>query len=210
MNENMSGSGVRSPIKIKKLITSEPQRYTATGLTERSISPPPQNFGSKIMEYGQGQQIVSYNNQQIGQQNLTGRIPQTQRYTLNNGLIYEGSVVNRTLHGQGTLIDPRNPSKYIYRGAWAAGARNGFGHYVYNDGTQYRGEWKNNMKEGNGVYSNQAGDRYDGQWMQGRRHGNGTIQYANGVKIIGNWENDQLISGNIVYPNGSSYQGTFR
>lgn len=38
-------------------------------------------------------------------------------------------------------------------------------------------------------------------------HGQGELKLSDGISVIGNWDNDQLISGRIMYPNGSSYEG---
>ena len=38
----------------------------------------------------------------------------------------------------------------IYEGDWKNGKANGFGIYLYSDGSRYEGHWKNHMKHGKG------------------------------------------------------------
>lgn len=87
------------------------------------------------------------------------------------------------------------------------GARNGVGRYYYPDGSVYNGEWLNNQKHGNGTYSNRTGEIYKGMWKQNMRQGEGELRLNDGISLRGNWDNDQIVSGRIVYPNGSSYEG---
>lgn len=66
--------------------------------------------------------------------------PTRGKFNLNKlGLMYEGSLVNNTLHGEGILYNANDPTRYVYKGQWAYGSRNGFGHYIYPDGSEYRG-----------------------------------------------------------------------
>jgi hypothetical protein len=51
--------------------------------------------------------------------------------------VYEGSILNNKFDGEGTLYEAekKNNNQYVYKGNWNNGARNGFGHYIYPDGS---------------------------------------------------------------------------
>lgn len=68
-------------------------------------------------------------------------------------------MLNNKFHGDGILYQQHSiaRNRYVYKGAWTNGARNGFGHYIYPDGSEYKGDWRNNMKDGQGTYSSTRG-----------------------------------------------------
>lgn len=49
----------------------------------------------------------------------------------------------------------------------------GYGTYVYSDGTSYNGEWKDNKHHGKGILSFANGTHYEGEWQNHAMHGNG-------------------------------------
>ena len=51
----------------------------------------------------------------------------------NLGLVYTGTLLNNAPHGEGSLFS--TDGKLIFKGNWVNGSRNGFGHYIYPDGT---------------------------------------------------------------------------
>jgi hypothetical protein len=46
------------------------------------------------------------------------------------------------------------------------------------------------------------GDIYEGGWIHGKKHGLGILLLTDGTIIQGDWQNDTLLDGRIIYPNG--------
>jgi len=46
--------------------------------------------------------------------------------------------------------------------------RDGYGRYIWSDGSYYEGEWKNHFMDGNGKKVNQFGDYYEGEFLQNK------------------------------------------
>ena len=72
-----------------------------------------------------------------------------------SGIYYEGPTVNNSPQGEGALYYPNG--QLLYKGFWQSGARNGYGNYIYPDGSEYRGDWLDNFKHGQGTYFNKQG-----------------------------------------------------
>jgi hypothetical protein len=53
------------------------------------------------------------------------------------------------------------------------GKKNGYGTFVYPDGSKYVGNWVNDEKQGFGTYYYVNGDIYEGDWYENKRHGQG-------------------------------------
>ncbi|CAD8058068.1 unnamed protein product [Paramecium sonneborni] len=51
------------------------------------------------------------------------------------------------------------------------------------------------------------GDIYEGCWIHGKKHGLGILLLQNGTIIQGEWQNDALLDGRIIYPNGDIQVG---
>jgi hypothetical protein len=80
----------------------------------------------------------------------------------------------------------------------------------YSHGT-YVGETYNGRAHGRGTYTAaRSGTVYTGQFSGDTFYGNGTMFWTNGSKFVGYWQNDSAISGRIIYPNGSTQEGTVR
>jgi hypothetical protein len=63
-----------------------------------------------------------------------GSLKSVQTLHLQNlGLVYTGTLLNNAPHGEGSLFS--TDGKQIFKGNWVNGSRNGFGHYIYPDGT---------------------------------------------------------------------------
>lgn len=126
-----------------------------------------------------------------------------------NGDRYVGSFKNGLPDGEGRLYDSNGE---ITEGTWREGdlmaapvspltgrqnqsgcmngnCQNGFGKYIFKDGTVYEGYFFNGVPEGQGkvVYPN--GEYYEGAFAGGSFNGIGTL-YLDGVTpVSGNWKN---------------------
>jgi hypothetical protein len=73
------------------------------------------------------------------------------------------------------------------------------------------GQWENGVKHGEGTYLYQNKDTYSGWWQFGNKKGKGTYTYANtGMKLIGNWDENKIVEGKWIFPNGTFYSGQFK
>lgn len=66
-----------------------------------------------------------------------------------------------------------------YEGEYdAKGRRNGFGRYLYTDGTVYAGEWAEGKKSGKGKLRDPKGNEYVGMFSDNKMSGRGRYTYA--------------------------------
>ena len=64
---------------------------------------------------------------------------------------------------------------------------NGFGKFVFFDGSYYEGEFVNDDYNGKGLFFWSDGDKFTGIFKDGLRDGKGEIFLKDGTKIEGNW-----------------------
>jgi len=148
--------------------------------------------------------------------------------------IYEGRWVNNKMDGSGMFIDDRGVKKtgvwkentYIssgtnpgavpvlasknplrQTGCISGDCINGYGTYVYMDGSRYIGPFKDSLSHGQGVaiYQHKDGtsSRYEGMFEKGNAQGRGTYTYADGRKKIGFWKEGkpvQTLESEIANP----------
>jgi hypothetical protein len=135
------------------------------------------------------------------------------KYQLEDGVCYNGDIVNGLRQGFGTLT---RPDGYSYRGIWANDKRHGEGHETLPDGSNYDGDWYNDEKSGWGVSTYLDGTEHKGDWKGGVKNGWGRIVYGEdndklkGRIYSGQWrmDGDNLQGkGEILYPNGDTYTG---
>lgn len=135
------------------------------------------------------------------------------KYQLEDGVCYNGDIVNGVRQGFGILT---RPDGYSYRGIWANDKRHGEGYETLPDGSIYDGDWYNDQKSGWGVSTYLDGTEHKGDWKDGVKNGWGRIVYgANNNKFkgriyTGQWrmDGDNLYGkGEILYPNGDTYTG---
>ena len=70
---------------------------------------------------------------------------------------------------------------------------NGYGIYIYDDGSKYQGEFKNGLAEGQGACYYANGDWYAGEWKAHNFNGEGKYVAKNGQSYHGTWEKGILI-----------------
>jgi radial spoke head protein 1 len=96
-----------------------------------------------------------------------------------------------------------------YKGEWADGKKSGIGRQVYAEGVYY-GYWENDLRHGEGVMTYKNSDVYSGNWAKGEKEGKGTYVFEKtGQKYVGLFLQGQMVSGKWIYPNGTSFQGSF-
>ena len=80
------------------------------------------------------------------------------------------------------------------------------------DGTvHYIGQMKHGKRNGQGKYIDVSENvEYDGEWLDDNVHGSGAIRNTvNGLTFIGQFKHNELSFGTMVWPNGSTYTGSF-
>ncbi|KAH9490741.1 hypothetical protein Btru_035384 [Bulinus truncatus] len=110
------------------------------------------------------------------------------RAILPNRDVYEGMYMYGKRDGPGVYKFKNKLAKNArYIGNYVQGKKQGFGRFIYPDGSRYEGNWVDDLKEGQGKYYYVNGDIHSGDWSKGLRHGKGTYTYANGTKYVGSW-----------------------
>ena len=123
-------------------------------------------------------------------------------YTYPNGERYVGIFRDGFQHGLGKLYRQNE----ILEGVWEEGEYvgkpqkekpetgcvsgdciDGFGTFVFRDGSRYIGSFKDKKQEGKGAMSYANGDKYTGDWKAGIYDGEGTLYLQNGSKVSGLW-----------------------
>lgn len=128
---------------------------------------------------------------------------------LMNQSTYEGDFKNGLFHGQGVL----KSNKFIYKGQFVNGKREGFGHnedlikHVI-----YDGEYKDDYCEGKGIEKYSDGSMYKGKFKKGMKNGKGTLIIKNDITKE---KNDKEIIINENNNNNSNekyliYKGEFK
>lgn len=114
------------------------------------------------------------------------------------------------MHFKGKTVKPKfgvwKSNKYLYKykelGCIEGNCYNGFGTYVWNDGSRYEGNFKNGERNGEGIYYYPKGAKYIGKQVDGKRNGWGTYYYPNGDKYEGEWKNDEKTGKGTMYKEG--------
>ena len=83
--------------------------------------------------------------------------------------------------------------------------REGYGKYVYTDGSVYEGEWFNDKKEGMGKYTYKDGTVYEGEWLDDVKHGTGKCVYNLGNIYEGEFKNGYIHGKGKMFSNEKVY-----
>lgn len=97
----------------------------------------------------------------------------------------------------------------IYEGYFVNGKANGKGKVSYKDGGSYVGDLIDGKMEGRGVFLSANGNTYDGGWSNNLRSGQGTQTLkASGEVYVGQFAGDKRNGkGKSTYKNGDTYDG---
>jgi hypothetical protein len=159
---------------------------------------------------------------------MTGTLTGVGKFIYNDGIVYDGSIVNGIPNGEGVItyadgatftgimtdkgtgvgtIDYKNG--HIYTGNVVNSAPMGQGKMKYPDTSVYEGGFNGYAWSGQGVYTWKTGETFTGI-MTAILAGNGTIDYKNGYIYTGAVVNGQPNGqGTMKYPNGSTVTGNF-
>lgn len=79
----------------------------------------------------------------------------------------------------------------------------GFGVYVWKDGSKFEGMYKNGKRSGQGIYYYPKGGVYSGSFQDNKRHGLGTYYYTSGKRYVGGWKEEAKHGKGRIFQKGS-------
>lgn len=108
-------------------------------------------------------------------------------YSWKDGRQYKGDFVTDMRHGQGTMIYGKNSSD-VYVGSFKNSHREGYGRFVFADGSVYEGMWKQGRYHGEGKLVSCNKQTYEGTFLDGLAHGQGKETGPDGKVVYeGTW-----------------------
>ncbi len=173
--------------------------------------------GYSYYKYKEGSKFKSYRGDFVSNK-MTGS--GTLLYT--NGDKYIGKFDNAYFQGEGTMYYANGTTesglweKSIYKGksnntqtgCISGNCTNGFGTWLYKNGSKYVGTFKNEQLDGEGTYTASSGDKYIGEFKLNTYHGQGTYFYETGDKYVGEFNNGTYHGiGTMYYANGTNKAG---
>ena len=177
-------------------------------------------FFNNMMPEGYGVKNFVSGSSYIGQFH-EGKYDKTGTFYWNDGTRYIGNWVNGKREGIGTEISSdgvTNTDIYtdddindkLKKGAITGDTKNGWGVYIYDDGSVYEGYFKKGMKDGYGKYTMTDGSFYEGQFMKDKFDGYGKLSEPDGNIVEGMYERGRYV-GALVNQygcvSGDCYEG---
>lgn len=109
-------------------------------------------------------------------------------------------------HGWGRFVFQ---SGDLYEGEWRSNQKWGYGDASYCSGSRYRGDWRADAKHGRGIFIfGHDGSSYTGDWLEDKKSGYGVAIFRTGNRYAGQWEGDAMHgTGRFVYSSGDAYEG---
>ncbi|MFQ5446977.1 MAG: caspase family protein [Saprospiraceae bacterium] len=119
-----------------------------------------------------------------------------------------GCTKGNCFNGYGTYVYA-NGSRYI--GYFSNGDAHGEGILYFSNGNKYLGDWQHNFREGQGKFIFVEGHEYTGGFHRNQFQGKGLMKYANGDRYEGDWAHNQPNGfGKYTFHTGDRYEGQFR
>lgn len=138
---------------------------------------------------------------------------------------YEGYWKNDTYNGEGTFFKADGTiqsgiwynGEYVRKGDEAYGCisgncANGYGTYVFQNGSKYIGNFKYDTYSGKGTFFFNNGDKYVGNFRDGMFDGRGTYIFSlDGRKYVGAFSNNSFNGkGTLYYATGETKTGIWK
>ena len=133
-----------------------------------------------------------------------GKFNQTGTYFWNDGSRYMGNWQDGKRQGIGTeILNDGSTAMDIYldddlgdkdlKGGVNGDVKNGWGVYIYNDGSVYEGYFKKGVKDGYGKYTMTDGSIYEGQFLKDKFDGYGVLSESDGTIKDGMFERGRFV-----------------
>ena len=100
----------------------------------------------------------------------------------------------------------------VYICSYANGKPEGYGDYLWANGSNFKGYFKNGLRHGHGIWTrgpaNQNSDLYEGEYKNDKKCGYGVFKWSSGNVYKGNYFDDLRHEfGEINWTDGSYYKG---
>jgi hypothetical protein len=93
-------------------------------------------------------------------------------------------------------------------GCISGDCNNGYGTYIFSNGSKYVGEWRNDKQHGQGTYTWASGNKYVGEWKDGKRNGQGTQAFSDGSSYVGEYKvGEKHGQGTYTFKSGKVRKG---
>jgi hypothetical protein len=164
------------------------------------------NFLPEYVIRIQKEKGLDYNEEELEKSNLKQKRVTFNAIKLSNGDIYLGEW-NKFMKMEGLGIMLKSGNEKVLEGIWQ---EDNFikGRIYFADGTYYEGLVSPSFCSPNGEGIFYGLDyTYTGDFHMGKKQGQGKIIFSDATKFSGRFEDDQAVSGNIIWPNGCSYHG---
>ncbi|KAK6126255.1 hypothetical protein DH2020_040000 [Rehmannia glutinosa] len=124
---------------------------------------------------------------------------------LNGDVSHASSETNSFRFGEISL-----PNGECYSGSLLGNKPEGYGNYIWSDGSKYEGEWKFGTRHGYGKLQFSSGALYEGEFLGGYMHGSGTYTKPDRTIYKGRWRlNLKHGLGNQNFPDGDVFEGSW-
>jgi len=121
---------------------------------------------------------------------------------------YEGNLINNKREGYGRFIFNNGT---IFEGYFSGDKVNGKGEMVWANGDVYQGNYLDSKRHGFGKFIWANGDVYEGEFKDGNLHGIGKMILKEGGIYEGEFQDSKKTgSGKYKWPNGDVYVGEFK
>lgn len=105
------------------------------------------------------------------------------------------------------VLDVHGHELQSYRGQSNHGHFEGFGQYLYSDGSEYTGNWIDGVRSGTGTFVWPNGETYTGSWSEHKRNGRGKYEWPDGRSFEGDYVDDLRTGhGFMEWPDGTRYE----
>jgi hypothetical protein len=97
---------------------------------------------------------------------------------------------------------------FAQQGCILGNCRQGYGTFIFEDGSRYTGEFQDGYIHGLGIFEAPDGEKYTGNWIRQKRWGKGRRLYANGDLYVGDFKEDKIFGfGEMWFHDGGYYRG---
>ncbi len=127
--------------------------------------------------------------------------------TFNSGNILTGQFINNQLEGNGKI---NHADGAVAEGFFVSSVLNGTGKINWPNGELLEGNFVDGVLDGEGVAVSPEGEVRRGNFVKGILSGKGNITKPDGTIYSGEFISNNIVSGKIIYTNGSEDEGFFK
>ncbi len=99
---------------------------------------------------------------------------------------------------------------FAQQGCIRGNCTQGYGTYVFEDGSTYSGDFRDGYSHGLGIYETPEGEKYSGNWIRHKREGKGRLILPNGDLYLGDFKAGMISGqGEMWFREGDYYNGNW-